>query len=127
LTHLPLSLAALPYDPFATLINSYGLVLALNDWFISSSLEYTKPVANPPYLENITTIPQTFSTMRISNLTNFTVELDHSASAGRQGNSTAGTYNNSAAILAETFDFVNATAQPLRDIFNICFNISFQP
>ena len=65
--------------------------------------------------------------MRVSNLINFAVELDHSASAGRQGNSTAGTYNNSTAILAEIFDFVNAAAQPLRDIVSISFNISFQP
>jgi hypothetical protein len=93
----------------------------LNDQFISSSLEYTKPVVNPPYLENITAPPQTFSTMRISSLTDPTVELDHSTPAGRQDIFATGTYNNGAAISAEIFDLANATAQPLRDIVDISF------
>jgi hypothetical protein len=106
---------------------SYRLVPTLNDQFISSSLEYTKPVVNPPYLENITAPPQTFSTMRISSLTDPTVELDHSTPAGRQDIFATGTYDNGAAISAEIFDLANVTAQPLREIVNISFNISFQP
>jgi hypothetical protein len=73
------------YDPYAALINSYVWVPASNDWFIASNLEYTKPVVNPPYFQNITAIPQTFSTMRISNMTDFTIELDYSSAAGRRG------------------------------------------
>lgn len=99
----------------------------MNDQFISSSLEYTKSVVNAPYLENITAPPQTFSTMRISSLTDPTVELDHSTPAGRQDIFATGTYNNGAAISAEIFDLANATAQPLRDIVDISFNISFRP
>lgn len=37
------------YDPYAALINSYVWSPALNDWFIASNLEYTKPEVNPPY------------------------------------------------------------------------------
>jgi hypothetical protein len=93
-------------------------------WGISSSLEYTKPVVNPPYFENITGCPQTINTIQISNLTDLTVELDHSTPAGRQDIFVTETYNG-AAILAEIFDLANTAAQPLREIINISFNISF--
>lgn len=38
-----------------------------------------------------------------------------------------GTYGNSAAIMSKVFDLANTTAQPLIDIVNISFSISFQP
>jgi hypothetical protein len=94
-------------------------VQASNDWFISSSLEYTKPVVNPPYFKDVTAISR-------SNPTDFAAELDHS---GRQGIFATGTYNDDDddddddddAILAEIFDLTNTTAMPLRDIVNISF------
>lgn len=102
-------------------------VPAVNDWFIASNLEYTKPEPNPPYFQTITAIPQTFSTMRISNLTDFTVELSASTPPGRREIFATGTYGNSAAIMSKIFDLANATAQPLIDIVKISFSISFQP
>jgi hypothetical protein len=96
----------------------------LNDWFI---VKYTKPVINQPYFQNITAIPQTFSTIQISNLTRFTVELNYSTPAGRRDIFATGTYGNSAAILANIFDLASTTARPPIDVVNISFSFSFQP
>jgi len=65
--------------------------------------------------------------MQISNLTGFTVELGYSTPAGRRDTFATGTYGNSAASSANIFDLANATAQPLIDIVNTSFSISFQP
>ena len=115
------------YDPYAALINSYVWIPAANDWYVASNIEYTKPIVNPPYFQNITAIPQTFSTMRISNLTDFTVELSATVPPGRRQIFATSTFVNNAAILAQIFDLANATAQPLIDIVNVSFSFSFQP
>jgi hypothetical protein len=65
--------------------------------------------------------------MQISNLTSFTVELDYSIPAGRRGIFAIGTNGDCAAISANIFDLANVIAQPLIDIVNISFSISFQP
>ena len=99
----------------------------MNDWFIASNLKDTKPVINQPYFQNITAIPWTFSTIQVSNLTGFTVELDYSTPAGRRDIFATRTYGNSAAILANIFGPANATAQTLIGVIDINFSISFQP
>lgn len=65
--------------------------------------------------------------MQISNMTGFTVELNHSTPAGRRDIFATRTYGNSVAILANIFDLANATAQPLIGVVSISFSISFQP
>lgn len=79
------------------------------------------------YFHTITAIPQIFSTIRISNLTDFTVELSVSKPPSPRDIFATGTYGNSAAIMSEIFDLANATAQLLIDIANVSFSISFQP
>jgi hypothetical protein len=82
------------YDPYAALIQSYSFYNG--SWTVASNFEYTKTEAYPPFFDNFTSLPQTFNTMRISNLTDFTVEIAASSLAGRRELFVTGTYSNSA-------------------------------
>ena len=115
------------YDEYASLINSYVFIPLANSWYIANGIEYTKPIVNPPYFQNFTSLPQTFTTMRISNLTDFTEEIAISTPLGRREIFATATFVNSAKVMAEIFDLANITGQALIDIVNITLSISFQP
>lgn len=115
------------YDPYAALINSYIYNAAGNLWFTASNFEYTKEEANPPVFENFTSLPQMFSTMRISNLTDFTLELAANDAGGRRQLFITGTYSNSAKMMSKIFDLANGTVQGIADVPNLSYSLSFQP
>jgi hypothetical protein len=102
-------------------------VPALNDWFIASNLKYPKQEPTQPALFPHHHRDPADLQIRISNLTHFTVELSVSNPLALRDIFATGTYGNSAAIMSEIFDLANATAQPLVDIANVSFSISFQP
>ena len=114
------------YDPYAALINSYVYTAATNSWYTASNFEYTKEEANPPVFANFTSLPQIFSTMRISNLTDFTLELAGSNLNGRRQLFITGTYGNSAKMMSTIFDIANRTVQSLN-VPNLAYSLSFQP
>lgn len=58
------------YDEYASLITSFGYSQARNMTLISSNLEYTKPVENPPVYEAYLALPSLTSTSQITNMTN---------------------------------------------------------
>lgn len=63
------------YDEYAAVILSMGFSPA-KGMLVVSNLEYTSPVVNPAVLQPFTNIqPQIYSTMRITNMTDLTVEL----------------------------------------------------
>lgn len=109
------------------MINSYVFSAAGNTWYTASNFEYTKPQANPPVFANFTSLPQTFSTMRISNLTDFTLELAGDSPIGRRQLFVTGTYGNSAKMMSTIFDIANSTVQSLVDVPNLAYSLSFQP
>ncbi|KAK5701717.1 hypothetical protein LTR97_004535 [Elasticomyces elasticus] len=115
------------YDEYAALINSYVYTPATNSWYIANNIEYTKAQANPPFFANFTSLPQTFSTMRISNLTDFTIELAASNPDGRRQLFVTGTYGNSAKMMSNIFDIANSTVHALRGVPSIAYSLSFQP
>ena len=62
-------------DPFAAVINAF-IFTAAGPSFIANQYTYTKAEAYPGILGNFTKIqPQLHSTMRITNLTDLTIEL----------------------------------------------------
>lgn len=68
--------AAQNYDTYWTMINNYSFRPA-QGWIIANNYEYTQPGAYPIAIQSFTdTRPQLFDTMRISNLSDFTIELD---------------------------------------------------
>lgn len=57
------------YDEYASLITSFGYSQARDLAVISSNLEYTKPIENPPVYEAYLALPSLRSTSQIMNVT----------------------------------------------------------
>lgn len=119
------------YDRDATIINSYAFTAATG-WLISNEFEYIKPQEYPDVFSNFTNIkPQILNTMRISNMSDFGVELDSRTPPGlRQSFSTA-TFKNSAVMQEKFFDLANETILSpefqLAPIQGLTFSLAFQP
>jgi FAD/FMN-containing dehydrogenase len=72
-----------PSDPYAQVIIAYAYVQSADLYVIASDLQYSKPVANPPILQNFTAVPGAIAdTLRITNLTDLTVEFNNSNPSG---------------------------------------------
>ena len=72
-----------PSDPYAQVILAYAYVQAEDIYVIASDLKYSKPVADPPILQNFTAVPETIAnTLRFTNLSALTVEFDNSNPGG---------------------------------------------
>jgi hypothetical protein len=61
------------YDEYSSLIMSFGFAGSQGSAIVNS-VEYTKPVENPPAFQPFTELPSLSSTMRIANLTNIAIE-----------------------------------------------------
>lgn len=57
------------YDEFASLITTFGYSQAQGLAVISSNLEYTKPIENPPVYEGYLALPSLMSKSQITNMT----------------------------------------------------------
>jgi hypothetical protein len=72
-----------PKDNYAAVIVAYAYVTQLSTWLIAADFDYGKPVVNPPILQNFTAItPQLVSTMRLTTLSDLTVEFNNSNPGG---------------------------------------------
>lgn len=116
-----------PYDPYAALIFNLVWDRNTNTWSASHNFEYTKPEANPPVFQDFTSLPQVFNTLRISNLTDFAIELSRSNPPGRRQLFVTSTYKNSAAMMTTIHKFGNEVVQPLRSVPAMKWSLSFQP
>ncbi|KAK6443510.1 hypothetical protein LTR95_000337 [Oleoguttula sp. CCFEE 5521] len=118
------------YDPYASLIYSLVLDPASGTWSVACSIEYTKSnpaVVNPPYFQNFTSLPQTFSTLRVSSLTDKTVELAYSNPIGFRQLFATGTYGNSAKQMLAIYQAGNSTVQSIRNVPGLQWSLSYQP
>ncbi|KAM0517040.1 hypothetical protein ACHAPE_005152 [Trichoderma viride] len=72
-----------PSDPYAQVIIAYAYAQSEDLFVIASDLQYAKPVVNPPILQNFTSVPGAIaSTLRITDLSNLTVEFNNSNPGG---------------------------------------------
>lgn len=94
---------------------------------MASDFEYTKPQPYPPAFKKFTDLPQTFNTMRISNLTDFTIEVDAHNPAGSRELFVTATFKNNATMQETFFDLANQIVQDIQDVKNLTFSLSFQP
>ena len=115
------------YDPYASLIANYVWNVTSQSWYSANNFEYTKPLPYPEVFANFTSLPSTFTTMRISNLTDFTVELSASNPAGRRQLFSTGTYHNSAKMMKKVYEIANDTVRDMNDVSGIKYSLSFQP
>lgn len=83
-----------PKDPDAALITAYAYFQG--GYFFSNDYEYAKPIAYPPVFKEFTSIPNITSTMRITTLSDLTLELNASSPGGFRETYTTATFKNSA-------------------------------
>ena len=65
--------------------------------------------------------------MRISNLTDFTIEIDARNPSGSREIFVTATFKNNATMMEKFFDLANQTVQSISDVTNLTFSLSFQP
>lgn len=108
------------YDPHASLINSFGYAPAAGTTFVSNSLVYTAPVVNPPAFQQYTSIqPQFANTMRISNLSDFALELNANTPYGFRQLFYTGTYANNLTLLTQLAAQLNESMQPVNGLASL--------
>lgn len=134
--------AAAEYDVHTSLINNYAYTAGVG-WVIANNYEYTKAESYPAVFEPFTSIqPQFANTMRISNLSDFTIEMNDQTSkdiryyAPSPSNASRLTENrkqfvttsfkNSAALLEKVFDLSNSTLQSLLPCKELSWYLSYQ-
>lgn len=119
--------ASTPYDRYAALIFSLSYQPEQGIWLPVNNIQYTKPEPYPATFQNFTSLPQIYNTLRISNLSDKASELSESNPSGRRQLHTTATYTNSAAFLKRFYEIANEEVQPLSQIPNLLFSLSFQP
>ncbi|KAL8657424.1 MAG: hypothetical protein Q9226_001938 [Calogaya cf. arnoldii] len=119
---------AQPYDPFAALIHSY--VYTAGSWFIISIYDYTKVPAQPypPTFKPFTDIqPQQLNTLRVSNLTNFTLEIAAASPETRRQLFMTLTVGLSGPLITEIYKAADAALQPIKLAVGLAYTVGFQP
>lgn len=118
---------AAPYDPYVSIFLSLSWGFGTGQWLVSSEIQYTQPIAYPSVLAPITDVqPQLFNTMRISNLTDFAIELEGVNPGGRWILAT-NTFGADAALLSKIFDICNSSLQAIKEIPNLGWSITYEP
>lgn len=78
-----------PSDPYAQVILAYAYAQSEGIYVIASDLQYGKPVANPPILQNFTAVQgAVLSTLRVVDLANLTIEFNNTNPGGFRYDST---------------------------------------
>ncbi|KAL8813184.1 MAG: hypothetical protein Q9200_000451 [Gallowayella weberi] len=119
---------AKPYDQYAALIHNYAYTAG--NWFILNNYEYTKVPAEPypPVFKPFTDIqPQLANTMRISNLTDFTLELATNSLPGKRALFITLTHGLSASLITEIYKIADTALRPIKLAAGLVYSLSFQP
>ncbi|KAM0263967.1 hypothetical protein ACHAQJ_001002 [Trichoderma viride] len=116
-----------PSDPYAQVIIAYAYAQSEDVFVIASDLQYAKPVANPPILQNFTSIPGAIaSTLRIVDLSNLTVEFNNSNPGGFRQSYWTFTVQNSASLMADMVAIYLEEVEPIKNVTGIVPSIIFQ-
>jgi hypothetical protein len=95
---------------------------------VVNNYEYTKPKAYPPVFQRFTNISgHYYSTMRISNLSDFTTEMSGANSPKLRNLFYTVTYSNDLDVLTQLVQQSNASVQPVKDIAGLTWALSLQP
>jgi len=115
------------YDVYSALINSFAFTAA-EGWLVFNNYEYTQPTAYPPVFQEYTNIqPQIYNTMRISNLSDFTIELNGEDPNGNRQLFYTATYANDYTMLYQLFQQCNSSLQAVVNVTGLSWSLSLQP
>lgn len=109
-------------------INAYVYIGAANLSIIANSYENTAAIAYPPILANFTAIgPQYGNTMRITNLTDLTIELGAGTPNGQRQMFGTATFGNSVDMFQAAYDIFNAGFAPFYTVAGFQTSFVLQP
>ncbi|KAG6988964.1 hypothetical protein G7Y79_00067g095790 [Physcia stellaris] len=112
-------------DPDAALI--VAVAYALGSYFCATDIEYAKPVVNPPIFHEFTAIPTLTSTMRITNLTDLTLELNASNPSGFRETYTTATFRNSPELQIKITELFVHEIETIKDAAGLLPALVMQP
>ncbi|KAF3074195.1 Bifunctional solanapyrone synthase [Trichoderma lentiforme] len=116
-----------PSDPYAQVIIAYAYAQAQDLFVIASDLQYAKPIANPPILQNFTSIPGAIaSTLRVVDLANLTVEFNNTNPGGFRQTYWTFTVKNSASLMADMVAIYQEEVTAIKDVAGIVPSAVFQ-
>ncbi|KAK5988319.1 FAD-dependent monooxygenase CTB5 [Cladobotryum mycophilum] len=118
--------SATDYDEYASLITSFGFA-AGQGAAIVNSLEYTKPVENPPAFKHLLEIPSLMSTMRISNMSDISKEQGSFSPDGKRQLAHVITHGSTLEMLNATFLRWNQSLPEIENVPNIVWSMSLEP
>ena len=112
-------------DPDAALITAVALVQG--QYIFSNDYEYAKPVANSPIFHEFTSIPNITDTMRITNLSDLTTELNASNPGGFRETYTTATFKNDPNLQVKILDVFVEQMNQVKDAEGILPALVMQP
>ena len=112
-------------DPDAALITAAAL--AQGQFIFSNDYEYAKPVVNPPIFHEFTSIPNITSTMRITNLSDLSTELNRSNPGGFRETYTTATFKNDPNLQVKILDVFVEQMNPIKDAEGFLPALVMQP
>ncbi|KAJ5915831.1 hypothetical protein N7454_010972 [Penicillium verhagenii] len=136
-----------PSDPYAQVIIAYAYAQSVDTYIIASDLQYGKPVANPPILQNFTAVQGAIaSTLRIVDQANLTIEFNNTNPGGfryvfnprdtKEKPSLTQDYRqtywtlmvgNNATLMADMVAIYMDEIEPLKTVTGIVPSLVFQP
>ncbi|KAL3421639.1 FAD binding domain-containing protein [Phlyctema vagabunda] len=115
------------YDEHAALIHTFGYGAA-HGYAVASSLEYAKEEAMPAVFKELASIePQWHNTMRLTNLSDLTLELSTLSPLGQRHSWAATTFKNDRDMMNKAIEAFNGTIAPIMDVPGLQTSLVFQP
>ncbi|KAL8770875.1 MAG: hypothetical protein Q9209_003526 [Squamulea sp. 1 TL-2023] len=116
------------FDTNAAVINTYGYTSQSRSWAVANILVYTKSDINPQVLRPFTDIkPQLANTMRLTNLSDITLEQVKFTPYGLRQLFLTRTYGNDPVFLSQVFQISNTTLQSFANTTGLVYSLVYQP
>lgn len=118
---------AVESDPYASLITFWTYTTARQSTVVYNSYVYTKAISTspPPFTKHLAITPQILNTLRSTNLTDLTTELE--PPSNKRDLFATLTLVNNAALLAEIYAISQRLLSPLKSTPGMRWSIMFQP
>ena len=114
-----------PNDPDAALITAAAYFQG--QYLFSNDFEHAKPIVNPPIFHEFTSIPNITSTMRITNLSDLTIELNASNPGGFRETYTTATFKNDPTLQVKILDIFVQEVNRVKDAKDLLPALVMQP
>ncbi|KAF3923711.1 hypothetical protein ABW20_dc0104210 [Dactylellina cionopaga] len=116
-----------PSDPYAQVILAYAYAQSEGLYVIASDLQYGKPEPNPPILKNFTSVSGAVAdTLRITSLSNLTLEFNNTNPGGFRQTYWTFTVGNSVSLMADIVAIYMSEVDLIKDAAGIIPSTIFQ-